>query len=375
MKKILFFVESLSGGGAEKVLATLVKNMDKTKYDITVLTVVKTGIYVDEVEKYCRLISMLPEYEAISNPIDRLKYKVDYKLIYMLPVKNVYGKYIQNQYDVEVAFVEGFATKLISASTNPNSKKICWLHIDMEKNPYADAYYRSLDEEKNVYQSFDSIIAVSKSVKETFERKFGLKDSVKVIYNPVDSAEIIQKSKDVIKSSASNGIRMISIGRLVKQKGYDRLIAALASPRNSQMPFQLWILGEGADRSKLEEMIKMNHLEEKVSLAGFQKNPYPWILGSDVFICSSRAEGYSLAIAEAMILKKPVISVDCSGPNELLGFGDYGLLVPNTDDSLEEIVNRLLTGQIDLKLLADKSASRSQFFELSHIIEEIERIL
>ena len=76
-----------------------------------------------------------------------------------------------------------------------------------------------------------------------------------------------------------------------------------------------------------------------------------------------------------MILEKPVISVDCSGPNELLGFGNYGLLVPNTDTCLEEILNRLLTGQIDLKLLAEKSSSRSKFFELHHVVEEIEGIL
>lgn len=375
MKKILFFIESLAGGGAEKVLATLVSHIDKTKFDITVLTVAKTGVYVDEVEKHCKLRSFLPNYTGLTNGLERLKYKLDYRFIYSSPAKLVYHQYIHEQYDVEIAFVEGFATKLIAASTNPTSKKICWLHIDMEKNPYADAYYWSLAEEKNVYQRYDAIIAVSKSVKETFERKFGLKDSVKVIYNPVDSTEIIQKSKDGIKASASNGIRMISIGRLVNQKGYDRLIAALASPRNSQMPFQLWILGEGEDRSKLEEMIKMSHLEEKVFLVGFQKNPYPWIVGSDVFICSSRAEGYSLAIAEAMILEKPVISVDCSGPNELLGFGNYGLLVPNTDTCLEEILNRLLTGQIDLKLLAEKSSSRSKFFELHHVVEEIEGIL
>ena len=78
-KKVLFAIESLAGGGAEKILATIVKNIDKTKFDITVLTVVKTGVYVEEVEKYCTLISMLPEYEKLTNPIDKIKYKVDYR--------------------------------------------------------------------------------------------------------------------------------------------------------------------------------------------------------------------------------------------------------------------------------------------------------
>ena len=65
-KKVLFAIESLAGGGAEKILVTIVKNIDKTKFDITVLTVVKTGVYVEEVEKYCTLISMLPELPSLS---------------------------------------------------------------------------------------------------------------------------------------------------------------------------------------------------------------------------------------------------------------------------------------------------------------------
>ena len=117
-KKVLFAIESLAGGGAEKILATIAKNIDKTKFDITVLTVVKTGVYVEEVEKYCTLISMLPEYEKLTNPIAKMKYKVDYKKIYKEDCAKIYKKYVKNVYDVEIAFVEGFVTKLVANSTN-----------------------------------------------------------------------------------------------------------------------------------------------------------------------------------------------------------------------------------------------------------------
>ena len=95
-KKVLFVIESLSGGGAEKVLTTIVKNIDKTKIDITVLTIVKTGIYVEEIEKKCTLISMLPEYEKLTNPIAKMKYKVDYKKIYKEDCAKIYKKYVKN---------------------------------------------------------------------------------------------------------------------------------------------------------------------------------------------------------------------------------------------------------------------------------------
>ena len=374
-KSVLFFIESLAGGGAEKVLATLVSHIDMTKFDVTVLTVVKTGVYVEEVEKHCKLLSMLPNDAELTSPLQRIQYRLNYKFIYSAPAKMVYRRYIHQRYDVEVAFVEGFATKLMAASTNPDSKKLAWVHTDMGKNPYADMYYRSLDEEREAYRRFSSIVSVSKSVKETFERKFGVKDTTCVIYNPVDSAEIIRKADAFHVEKNTDCVHLISIGRLTRQKGYDRLIAALASARNREIPYHLWILGEGGDRGKLERMILDNNMEDKVSLLGFQQNPYPWIAAADMFVCSSRAEGYSLAIAEAMVLGKPIISVDCSGPNELLDYGKYGVLISNTDESLEKEMHRLLAGETDLQRLRKLSQKRKDFFELANTIHMVERLL
>lgn len=95
---------------------------------------------------------------------------------------------------------------------------------------------------------------------------------------------------------------------------------------------------------------------------------------ADVFVCSSRAEGYSLVIAEAMILGKPVLSVDCAGPNEILNFGEFGKLVPNTDENLYQMLNELLNGNIDLENYARLSIVRQSFFELPNIIEKVETL-
>lgn len=373
MKKIAFFIESLSGGGAEKVLTTLVKNLDRNKFDITVFTVVKTGIYVGEIERYCCLKYMLSEYEGISSGLGKIKYCIDYKQIYKSNPAKIYKKYVKEEYDVEVAFVEGFATKLVAASTNKKSKKICWLHIDMENNAYADSSYKTIEEERKVYQKFDTIVGVSESVKHVFEKKFKLSDSVKVIYNPVDVTEIYKKANlgDEIKKESS--LDIITIGRLEKQKGYDRLIKALGKIQSDQ--YHLWILGEGTERKHLEKLIKENNLEKKVELVGFQKNPYIWLKAADAFICTSRAEGYSLVIAEAMLLEKPILSVDCAGPNELLNFGEYGILIPNTDEEIERMLFSLINRKIDLKKYELLSKKRKSFFEINSIIEEVEQLL
>lgn len=375
MKRILFVVESLSGGGAEKVLSTILNLMDKSKFDITVLTVVKTGVYVDEIERNCRVISLLPDYSTIHRPIEKIMYRMKYRFIYSAPIQTVYKRFVKEQYDVEIGFVEGFSTKFVAASTNSISKKLCWLHIDMKNNPYADGYYKSLEEERETYLKFDSIIAVSNSVKKVFEEKFDIHEKIRVIYNPIESDSIQNLSKMPIPQVFDDCLNIITVGRLVNQKGFDRLLRAINDVRESGNEFHLRILGDGDDRKTLEDYIKSNGLEKNVTLLGFQKNPYPWVAKSDVFVCTSRAEGYSLAIAEAMMLNRPVISVDCAGPNELLDYGKYGLLIPNTDQCIEETMRKLIEGKIDLQRLAVVAQERKNFFEVDHILKKIEEEL
>lgn len=375
MKKILFVIESLGGGGAEKVLTTIVKHLDKKKFDVTVLLVVETGVYVEEVKKYCKVQSMLPDYEKLKNSFDRIKYKLDYKFIYTANVKKVYARYVKDKYDVEIAFVEGYATKFVMGSPNHNSKKLCWVHIDMEKNPYADQYFKSIEEEKNVYKKYDKIICVSYSVKEVLEQKFGLEDKITVMYNPLDSEEIQKKSVEKIPCSNTTKLRMVTIGRLEEQKGYDRLIRAIGKIKQETPNFQLWILGEGSMKHELEYLIEENHLKNEVVLLGFQKNPYKWIAASDIFVCTSRAEGFSLAIAEAMILGIPILSVDCSGPNELLDYGKYGILIDNTDEEIFLMLQALICENVDLNRLKKMSEIRGKQFNLKNIMRQIEELI
>lgn len=147
MKKILFVVESLSGGGAEKVLTTIIKNLNKEKYDVTVYSIVKTGVYVKDIENYCDLKYALKDYNNYSM-FGKLFYKFKSKLIYNLNINFVYRWLIKEKYDIEIAFVEGFDTKLVAASPNKKSKKYAWVHIDMITNPHADIHYKSIDDEK-----------------------------------------------------------------------------------------------------------------------------------------------------------------------------------------------------------------------------------
>jgi glycosyltransferase involved in cell wall biosynthesis len=375
MKKVLFLIESLSGGGAEKVLTDIVKTLDKRIFDITVATVVDVGVYSDMVKKNCNYFSFLPNFDKCNNFVDKVIYKIKYKLLYKLPSSWVYKIFVKNNYDIEIGFVEGFATKVISNSRNKKSLKLAWVHVDPINWNYADQYFKSLEDQRESYERLDKIVCVSSQVKQAFEQKLFTGKKLVVKYNPVDSELVIKKSKENCEINKPNKILLGTIGRLTTEKGYDRLLKVAKKLKSDGINFELWILGEGQKRSEMEQYIVDNYLCDSVKLMGFQTNPYKYIKMFDLFVCSSRAEGFSLAIAEALILGIPVLSTDCAGPNELLDFGKYGKVVMNNEIGLYEGIKSLIINKSLLNEYRKKSLERKDDFEFGSSIKEIENLL
>ena len=373
MKKVLFFVESLAGGGAEKVLLTLIKNLDKTKYDITVFTVVKTGVYVEEFEKNCRVLCALDNYSNL-NFLQKIMYRVKNKLIYKLDPKYVYKKLVKDSYDIEVAFVEGFDTKIISSSSNANSKKYAWVHTNMVTNPHADIHYQNLNEQKEFYGRYDGIFAVSNDVKNAFVQKFGL-ENISIQYNPVDSNEILEKSNENELEIEKDKINFITIGRLTEQKGYIRLLKIVKLLVDMNYNFNLNILGTGEQKQELECYIKENNLNSAVKLLGFQTNPYKYLAKSDCFICSSYSEGFSTVATESMILNIPIVTTKCSGMEELFGNYKCGIITENTDEGLFNGLKEILDNPELLSEYRLEINKRKHYFDIKNRIIEIEEIL
>lgn len=374
MVKVLFFLESLGGGGAEKVLVNLIKGLDKSKYDITVKSISDIGIYNKEISEISKYEPIISAKNCDKNLLLNIIYKIKYKLIYLMPKKVIYKIIVRKKYDIEIAFIEGFATAVISKSKDKLSKKIAWIHVDPIERDYADNYFKSLEEHSKCYKKFDKIVCVSKSVEKSVRQKYYIKGSnIITQYNPIDQYDIKKKANEKINLSNSSQLRFITIGRLVEQKGYDRLLRVIERlKREGKDGFELLILGDGYQREELERYIKENNLSNIVKIEGFVKNPYPYLKNSDLFICSSRGEGYSLVIAEALILNIPIISTRCSGPNELLNFGEYGILVNNNEDSLYLGLKNIIDNKNILLDLKDKSSKRAEFFDYVRTIKEIE---
>lgn len=368
-KKILFLIESFAGGGVEKVFIDLINNMDISKYDVTVMSIWDYGVRKKDLRKDVKYKSIFPNIKGISRIFHKFVEKSDGKLLYKLGIRE--------KYDIEIAFIEGRATKIIGASTNKYSKKIAWIHIDLSQGHWTSMVFKEDTElEKSYYKKFNDLVFVSKSAKEGFIKIFGDNfPKMHVKYNPVIAPDVIRKSKeeisDIVKPTDKK--LLVTSGRLVSQKGFDNLLEACNKLNRDGLNYELWILGEGWERAKLQELIEKYKLNN-VKLLGYKENPHKYIKEGDLFVCSSRNEGFSLVIAEAMMLGLPIISTNCSGPNELLEFGKYGMMVSDGKETLYEGLNKLLSSDELLKYYKEKSQRRQSFFNYKQAIESIEKL-
>ena len=226
---------------------------------------------------------------------------------------------------------------------------------------------------KSRLSRYSKIITVSKTVSDNFKATYGLENTV--IYNPIDSKDILKKSLKESGLPENGRIRIISVGRLVYQKSYDRLLNAFCKLLKDGADAELIILGEGNEREELQHMASSLGISDRVIFGGFKKNPYCFMKASDIFVCSSRFEGFSLVIAEAMVTGLPIVSTNCSGPNELLDDGRFGLLVDNDEQSIYNGLKQLAFDATARKHYSEKSLERAADFDLGRVMESIETLL
>jgi len=292
---------------------------------------------------------------------------------FLLPPSFVYKHFIKKryQYDYEVAFLEGVPTKLVAKSNNPN--KYAWVHTDMWIYYEQEKVFRTIEKAISCYKSYKKIVCVSNGVKEGFKKRFGFVDNIEVKYNPINESLVREKAKaPITEFSVTDNTKLVSVGRLVPQKGYDRLLAVHKALIEEGLAHELWIVGEGAERDKFEEYILQNKLQSTVKLIGFSDNPYKYIDKADIFVSSSIVEGFSLVCLEALLCDKPIICTDCGGAKELLGASEYGLLVENSEDGIYNGLKRILTDKKLCGYYKEKAIERGSMFLFQESIERIE---
>lgn len=345
--KVLFLNDELVGGGAEKVLRNLVNHMDPGKFCITVLTLRHTPP-----ERY---LAPHIRYKAIhrrGSPLLDLWLRLGIRMGWAYPLV------IREKYDVEIAFLECFPTKLLARSTNKASLKLAWVHCDLEKKHLRPSYFSS-------YRCFDRVICVSRSVQERYSRLTGR--TADVLKNVVDEQEMLEKAKEFQPKSYGN-FTFAAAGRLSPEKGFDRLISAARRLESEGFSFTLWLLGDGRSRPDLEAAAGDN-----VIFLGFQENPYPYMAAVDAIVLPSRTEGSSTVAAEAMILGKPIVATDCPGMADLLA--GCGLLTENSEAGIYDGMKRLLTDPTLREHLAAAAKERGRRFSKEESVRQVEDYL
>lgn len=363
-------MKTLEGGGAEKVLVNILNHLDEAKYEITLLLLKYEGVYLSSLPSHIKVKYLLgPEPTGfLRRGIIYSMKKRWYSLVLAKPwLANVL---LPDYYDVGVSFLEGDASLLLSYLNGPQ-KKIAWVHIDLERH-----HTLPREIEKVVYERMDEVVCVSEGVKQSVLNLHPvLESNISVIYNPVDTTLIAAKGQESIK--VGRGLNVLAIGRLLNsQKAFDLLLAAHHQNIAAGMDYHLTILGEGSDREVLEKYIQEHQLSDHTSLLGFQDNPYPYIAGCDLFVMSSRYEGYPVVLVEAMTLGKAIVSTACTGPQEALNDGEFGYLVPVNDvNTLAEGIKTLLEDQGVRERYASLSKQRADIFSFRRSMMDVERLL
>lgn len=376
-KRIAIFAEKLYGGGVEKILQIICRNFDYGKYDVSLYSSryeeMPEGTYpADLLHKYY-FVSFPGCRNLVTNFLGKVINKLKLVVYYRCSSQVFYKLFVRKKYDVGIAFIEGYATRIVSGAPI-DMKKICWVHTDMTDNHWTSVAFHSDIEEKSVYCSYDKVVCVSKKAECVARSLFGIQNTL-VLHNPIDVASVVLKSTASKIEKRQNVIRIVSLGALIKVKGYERLLRVLRRLDQDGKSIELMILGEGSLRPEFETFIRNNNLQNVVKLIGFVDNPYPYLLSADIYVCSSYAEGFNTAITEALILGRAVVATDISGVREQLGENsEYGIIVENSEEGIYCGLSKMMQNN-NITYYQQKASERREVFNLNRQMQAIYNLI
>lgn len=355
MKKIIFVIYTLGYGGAERSLINLLNELPQDRYQTDVLLFHRCGDFLQQVPKWVHVLDTPEGIKQLYGPIKQagtyLPVKVAATVYARLKRrskkaqaawrwKNVYRKMIDalpGKYDVAIAYVGSEVMYFVHDCVQAE-RKLVWIH-----NDYRTAGYSRSDDEPYL-QNMDGIISVSTGCVDTLKQEFpNMQEKMHYVENITSSASVRAMSDMYIPSEYQKGQNIIlSIGRLMPQKGFDIAIQAAALLKKRGVPFQWYVAGEGYLRNELEKQIEKLGVQDCFMLLGTRNNPYPYIRHCTLLVQSSRYEGKSVVLDETKILCKPIVATGYPTAGDQINDGKEGIITGMTPDSLADGIERLL---------------------------------
>ncbi len=370
--KVLFFISSLEGGGAERVMVDLLRQIDKEKFEpvLLLLHTPETSPFREYFPREVRIIVVERRIDSLSSKIKQfvqfayaVRREKPHVLLSMLTHNNI------------MAIVAGMILRVkVIVSEHCTLGELIKTGRGRKMLGFPAALLVKL-----LYRFAGRVIAVSEGVRADLTGSFHIPASrIRVIYNPVDVHRITGLSSVRPEHPFIQGRvpLVIAVGRLVRAKGFDILLKAF-SRVVQKLDARLIIVGDGPEREPLERLARDLVLETRVSFAGFQRNPHAYMSRADVFVLSSRHEGLPVVLLEAIACGAPVIATGCkSGPSEVLQDGRCGVLVPAGDENaLSEAIVRLLKDGVLRERFARMGRERAMDFSLPGIAAQYESLI
>lgn len=377
-KKILFVMQSLYDGGAEKLLVDILNNFNYGKYDIDLLLEHDFGNYAKLVHLEVRKIILFDNINRslLDRIIGKLMSCLGLYYFYILFFRKnvIINKLKGNRYDTIISFLEGRSLVYHSFILKQGIRHLSWVHVDLFNFHWTKKYFKSNKHEKKCYELMDDVVFVSNDAKNKFQQLFNVTTSTKVIYNLIDCKTIVSRSNEF--KVEKRKFTVCLVGRLARQKQFDSIIRVARIFVDNGYDIDFWIVGAGCLESDLSKMIHDLHLDDNVHLLGYKPNPYAYIKCADLFVSCSLAEGFSLVVAEALCLGKAIVSTKTVGPVELLGSNsEYGVLADNDDESLYNAIKLFVDDYNKVLSYQNKAAKRSLMFDVEKTMNEIYSVL
>ena len=368
MLNILFLIPTLGHGGAERVLVNLVNNLNKDKYSITVQTLFDEGINKQYLKSDIRYKSCF-----------RHQFRGNVTFMKMLPCKWLHDFFIKEHYDIVVSYLEGPTSRIISGCPYKDTKKVYWIHIELDNKKRFHVGFSSFSAAIKAYMQADKVVFVAESVRSVFETTAGMRfPNGLVLYNTNETDKIKEKSIEKIDDVIfdANTVNVCSVAKIIDSKGYDRLAHVHNRLMKENIKHHIYILGVGERQKEIQEYINKENLSTTFSFLGFRENPYKYVAACDLYVCSSRREGFSTAVTEALIVGTPVVSTDCSGARELLGENnEYGIVTENSEEGIYWGMKKMLEDKDLRKHYAEKALERGGKFRREATVKAVEDML
>lgn len=362
-KKLLFVIDSLPCAGAEKSLITLLFQLDYEQYEVD-LQLFAYGWTLDELVP--KEVNFLPPLSYTNYSKQSLKQMIlncrnltQFKMIvarlrYSLFIRKGHltnaqmarlywqsiGSVIEKNekvYDVAISYAQGIPTFYVADKTRA-AKKYAWVNVS-----YTLGEEDRLFQEK-YYQAYERIVAVSESAEEIFLESFPMfKDRMTIIYD-INDYQMIKRMSELepeFKLDVPH-LKLLTIGRLDHQKGYDIALEAARLLKERGILFTWYVLGKGGLYDEIKQTIQKYGLEKEFILLGITANPYPMIKQCDIYVQTSKFEGYGLAIAEARMLNKPVVTTKFDAVFNQMVHEKNGLVTTMDGVGVADGIERLL---------------------------------